>query len=82
MYYNSQKKSKSHKSALQRSVACYYRQISKSVESQFMKDRKGITDTLRRGESRLYADSHKACATIYDEDYDYTVEDSLEVKVL
>ncbi len=63
-------------------MACYYRQISKSVESQFMKDRKGITDTLRRGESRLYADSHKACATIYDEDYDYTVEDSLEVKVL
>jgi hypothetical protein len=56
--------------------------VSFVVESQFMKDRKGITDTLRRGESRLYADSHKACATIYDEDYDYTVEDSLEVKVL
>lgn len=56
--------------------------VSFVVESQFMKDRKGITDTLRRGESRLYADSHRACATIYDEDYDYTIEDYLEVKVL
>ena len=56
--------------------------VSFKVRGVFTKGSKEITDTLRRGESRLYADSHEASATIYDEDYDYTIEDSLEVKIL
>lgn len=56
--------------------------VSFKVRGVFTKDSKEITDTLRRGESRLYADSHEASATIYDEDYDYTIEDSLEIKIL
>lgn len=56
--------------------------VSFKVRGVFTKDSNEITDTLRRGESKRYEDSHKATATIYDEDYDYTVEDSLEVKVL
>lgn len=56
--------------------------VSFVVRSVFTHDNKEFTDTLRRGESRRYADSHEATATIYDEDYDYTIDDSLEVRCL
>lgn len=56
--------------------------VSIEVRGVFMADGKAIQDTLRRGESRRYANSHRATATIYDEDYNYTIEHYLEVRVL
>lgn len=56
--------------------------VSFKVRGAFVADGKSFTDTLRRSESQRYEDSHRATATIYDDDYDYTVNDYLEVKVL
>ena len=56
--------------------------VSFIVKGQFVTGGNGFTDTLRRGESRRYENSHAATATIYDEDYDYTIENYLEVKIL
>ena len=56
--------------------------VSFKVRGAFVADGKSFTDTLRRSESQRYEDSHRATATIYDDDYDYTVDDYLEVKVL
>ena len=56
--------------------------VSFKVGGGFVEGGQGFTDTLRRGESRRYANSHRATATIYDEDYDYTIESYLEVRVL
>lgn len=56
--------------------------VSFEVRGAFMADGKPITDTLRRGESRRHESSHNATATIYDENYHYTIEHYLEVRVL
>lgn len=54
--------------------------VTFEVKSVFFADNKAQEITIHRGESLQFKDSHRATATIYDEDYDYTIEDSLEVK--
>ena len=49
------------------------------VGASFTKDSKPIEVTIHRGESVRYEDSKDCTATIYDEDYDYTIESYLEV---
>lgn len=49
------------------------------VRPAFRKEKSPLTVTIHRGQSLKYEDSHKATATIYDEDYDYTIENILEV---
>jgi len=53
--------------------------VSYKVKPQFTPDSREITDTVRRGESKKYMVSKDGVATIYDEDYDYTLEESLEI---
>ena len=49
------------------------------VKGVFTKDSKPFNDTIHRGETKTYHDSRNCTATIYDEDYDYTIESSLTV---
>lgn len=56
--------------------------VTFEVKAEFFADNKEQEVTIHRGESLQFKDSHRATATIYDEDYDYTIEDSLEVKCL
>ena len=53
--------------------------VTFEVGNDFAPDYKAFNDTIRRGETRKYENSHDAVATIYDDDYDYTIESSLEV---
>ena len=49
------------------------------VKAEFTKDRKDFEDSIRRGETKKYERSVERTATIYDDDYDYTVDDCLEI---
>lgn len=53
--------------------------VTFKVEALFTKDGKSVEATIHRGETLRFQDERKCTATIYDEDYDYTVKDSLEV---
>ena len=53
--------------------------VSYKVKPEFISGSVEITDTIRRGESKKYAVSKDGVATIYDEDYDYTIERRLEI---
>lgn len=54
--------------------------VTFEVKSDFTPDNKAFNDTIRRGETKKYENSHDATATIYDDDYDYTIESRLEIK--
>ncbi|MBQ2499664.1 MAG: hypothetical protein II523_06600, partial [Bacteroidales bacterium] len=54
--------------------------VTFEVKSDFTPDNKAFNDTIRRGETKKYEYSHDATATIYDDDYDYTIESRLEIK--
>ncbi len=54
--------------------------VTFEVKSDFAPDYKTFNDTIRRGETKKYENSHEATATIYDEDYDYTIESRLAIK--
>ncbi|MBQ6015979.1 MAG: hypothetical protein IJL22_06740 [Bacteroidales bacterium] len=53
--------------------------VSYKVRPEFNPGSTEITDTIRRGESKKYMVSKDGVATIYDEDYDYTIESRLEI---
>ena len=53
--------------------------VTYEVKGSFTKDSKPFHDTIHRGETKEYQDSRNCTATIYDEDYDYTIESSLKV---
>lgn len=56
--------------------------VTYEVKPSFTHDGKAFNDTIRRGETKKHEDSHEATATIYDDDYDYTIESRLEVTCL
>ena len=49
------------------------------VNAPFRKDGKPMEATIHRGENLRFEDVSKASARIYDEEFDYTIEDVLEV---
>ena len=49
------------------------------VQEVFTRDGKALDAAIGRGENRKFEDFHNATATIYDEDYDYTIGSSLEI---
>lgn len=51
--------------------------VTVRVDACFTKDSSPVETTIKRGQSLTFEDSRKATATIYDEDYDYTIESSL-----
>ena len=53
--------------------------VTFTVSGVFTKDGKPTEATVHRGENVLFEDVHKSSARIYDEEYDYTIEDRLEV---
>ena len=53
--------------------------VTFEVKGTFTKDGNPVEATIRRGETQKYEDVRRATATIYGDDYDYTVEDLLEV---
>lgn len=53
--------------------------VTYEVEGCFTSGRKPFNDTISRGETKEYSDRKKCTATIYGEDYDYTIESSLTV---
>lgn len=53
--------------------------VTFKVGSQFTHDGKPIEATIHRGENLKFEDIHTASARIYDEEFDYTIEDHLEV---
>ena len=53
--------------------------VSYIVRGCFMSDSKEIIDTIHRGETKEYVDERKCTATIYGDDYDYTIDDSLKI---
>lgn len=56
--------------------------VTIEVKAMFFADNTAQQVTIHRGESLQFKDSRRGSATIYDEDYDYTSEDSLEVKCI
>ena len=54
--------------------------VTIEVKAKFFADNTAQQVTIHRGESLQFKDARRSTATIYDEDYDYTIEDSLEVK--
>ena len=53
--------------------------VTYTVRGDFTKDGKTFNDTIQRGETKMYNDSRECTATIYDEDYDYTVESRIQI---
>ena len=53
--------------------------VTYTVKGDFTADSKAFNDTIRRGETKKYEDSRDCTATIYDEDYDYTIESWIEI---
>ena len=53
--------------------------VSYIVRGCFMSDSEEIIDTIHRGETKEYVDERKCTATIYGDDYDYTIDDSLKI---
>lgn len=53
--------------------------VSYIVKERFRDDDKSPSDTIHRGETKEYKYSRKCTATIYDDDYDYTIENWLKV---
>jgi len=53
--------------------------VTFEVSSQFTADNKSFEYTIHRGEKQKFEDIREGTATIYDEDYDYTIKDSLEI---
>lgn len=53
--------------------------VTVEVRSEFTSDSKPLNVTLRRGETRIFESETEHTATIYDEDYDYTIGHSLKV---
>lgn len=51
--------------------------VTLEIRGVFYKDGKPSQVTLRRGDNVKIEDSHRATATIYDDDYDYTICDSI-----
>ena len=56
--------------------------VSYKVKPEFIPGSTEISDTVRRGENKKYTVSKDAVATIYDDDYDYTIESRLEISCL
>ena len=56
--------------------------VTLKVKAKFIADDKAQEVTIHRGETLQFKDSRKDTATIYDDDYHYTIEHSLEVKFL
>ncbi len=54
--------------------------VTFEVGSDFAPDHKAFNETIHRGETKYHENSHDAVATIYDDDYDYTIKSSLQVK--
>jgi hypothetical protein len=54
--------------------------VTIEVKAKFFADNTAQQVIIHRGESLQFKDARRSTATIYDEDYDYTIEDSLEVK--
>lgn len=54
--------------------------VTFEVKSDFAPDHKAFNETIHRGETKYHENSHDAVATIYDDDYDYTIKSSLQVK--
>lgn len=55
--------------------------VTVEIAAAFMSDGKPVQTTIRRGETVRYEDGHSATATIYGDDYDYTVADSIEITI-
>ncbi|MBQ7750164.1 MAG: hypothetical protein IJR77_02960 [Bacteroidales bacterium] len=53
--------------------------VTLEIRGVFYSDGQPREVTVRRGETLIAEDSHRATATIYDDDYDYTIEDSIEI---
>lgn len=53
--------------------------VTFKVNNSFTKDGKGTEAVIHRGETLKFEDVRRTSATIYDEEYDYTIEDYLEV---
>lgn len=53
--------------------------VTYEVKRDFVRGSDGFNDTIRRGETKKYENSHNATATIYGDDYDYTIESLLVV---
>ena len=53
--------------------------VTYEVKSDFLRDSKAIDETIHRGETKEYKYSKNCTATIYDDDYDYTIESWLKV---
>lgn len=47
--------------------------VTYEVDKLYFDDKESHIDTIRRGEKKSYKSERDACATIYDEDYDYTI---------
>lgn len=53
--------------------------VTYEVKNEFVPDYKAFNETIHRGETKEYKRSKKCTATIYGDDYDYTIENSLKV---
>ena len=53
--------------------------VTYEVRSSFAPDCKAFNETIRRGETKEYKKSKDCTATIYGDDYDYTIESWLKV---
>lgn len=61
-------------------LAINHDSVTIEVRGVFFADNKAQEVTIHRGESLEFKDSRRSSATIYGDDYDYTVENLLEVK--
>lgn len=52
------------------------------VPSEYVEGNSSVLDSISVGEKKEYSYSHDTVATIYDEDYDYTIERRLEIKMV
>ena len=53
--------------------------VTFEVRGEFTKDHTLIEATIHRGETQKYENARRCTVTIYDDDYNYTAADSLEV---
>ena len=53
--------------------------VTFKVNPSFTKDSKAVEATILRGQTLRFEDTREGSARIYDEEYDYTIEDALEV---
>lgn len=53
--------------------------VTIKVKEEFRKEKTPLTVTINRGQTQKFEYTKETKATIYDEDYDYTIEHTLEV---